>query len=164
MGKNPLDVLQTQVNSLAGRVTQAENRLAELNEAIRAAEGRLTEIGVWREDVDLAVRDHWLLRDEINKRRTAERLDDLERFADENREFIALHREAVRALFTLMHPDPAHTEPMEPVPEEELPAIEEDPMAHSVNRHRAIEASAHAVVMDWIEKLGGRIPDITPTI
>lgn len=58
-------------------------------------------------------------------------------------EFVGVTRTGLRALFTLFHPDPTHTDP------ENVEWSDPEMAAHA--------QAFHATVMFWIDKLGGRI-------
>lgn len=69
------------------------------------------------------------------------RIAALEKTAAEN-------REALRAIFTVFHPDAGHTSQSAGEIDYDKPQV--DPLAQAQGVHR--------LLMEWIERLGGRLP------
>lgn len=79
-------------------------------------------------------------------------------------EQVAIIRDAVRALYTMMHPDPTHPEPQYPY---EIPDPETDLMGNYVATQDRREWKRHQTEMKWLTALGGRIeeePDPDPPV
>jgi hypothetical protein len=116
---------------LADALVAVEGRLAAMEELVRGQGSMIGEQAV-------AVADHWALRDEITQRNAAGRLEVLEARSEEAFASVAQNVRALRAIFTLLHPDEEHPE----VTNEVIPNGE----------------WLHALVMDWLDIYGGRIP------
>lgn len=78
--------------------------------------------------------DHASLREEIRQRNAAGRLEELEAFEQMN-------REALRAIFTVFHPEPA---------EEHAFAL-------------VATEGQHTLLHEWLDQLGGRV-DVPPDV
>lgn len=98
-----------------------------LRDAVLALDARLAALEA----------DHAALREELRVRRTAARLEELEAKSLEAFADVAQNVRAIRAIFTLLHPDDEH------------PEITDDVVANGV--------WLHDLVMFWIASYG-RIP------
>lgn len=99
-----------------------------LRDAVLALDARLVALET----------DHAALREELRTRRTAARLEELEGKAVEAFADVAQNVRAIRAIFTLLHPDDEH------------PVITDDVVANGV--------WLHDLVMYWLATYEGRIP------
>lgn len=71
--------------------------VAVLKAEVDKLDARLAALEARQAEVDKAVADHWVLREELRQRRTAARLAELEDYAE-------LNREALRVIFTVFQP------------------------------------------------------------
>jgi len=121
-----LPAIATAVNALDARVAQNTAALEALTKRIAAIE---TKVAEW----DRVATDHWVLREELRNRNTAERLKYLESLILVNTRQRIMNVGAIRAILTFLHPEEEHPE----VPPE--------------------MTWVHDIVMRWIEIYGGRI-------
>ena len=128
------------VNKVVTALNALEARVAALEGRATALESWRKTIESWQQAVDKGVADHWALREEITQRRTANRLGELEEFAQETRELADFNRRALRVIFTVFHPVPA--------PE----------VADSDEAARTRLQQIHDAVHEHLDMLGGRWP------